>query len=178
MSETRDRVNGGSEALLHAYHDGELTGLARWRFERELRRSPALKEELAELSELGEALRDRDAAEPSPDLWGAISARLPAVDARRLEDLIETPSPSFGERLTPWLKPIGAVAATAAVALVVVYSGFWRETPKAAGGVVRWIDSGERSVMVLDDDPNTTIIWVLDGAAEGAWIGGGREEAV
>ena len=26
-----------SEQLLHAYHDGELGGLARWRFERRLR---------------------------------------------------------------------------------------------------------------------------------------------
>ena len=34
------------EARLHAYHDGELSGFARWRFERELSRSPVLQREL------------------------------------------------------------------------------------------------------------------------------------
>ena len=169
-------MNGGSDGLLHAYHDGELTGFARWRFERELRRSPALQAELEQVMALGEMLRVRDAAEPSPDLWGAISARLPVADAHRIEDLLEPAGASWADWLGPWLKPMGAIAATAAVALAVVYGGSWQETPKA-GGVVRWIDSGDRGVMVLDDDPNTTIIWVLDSAAEGAWIGGGRAEA-
>ncbi|MGH0028210.1 MAG: hypothetical protein ACQGVC_00340, partial [Myxococcota bacterium] len=69
-------------------------------------------------------------------------------------------------------------AATAAVAMVALYVGLWPEAPAASGGVVRWIDSGERSVMVLDDQPDTTIIWVLDGATtEGAWIGGTRDQA-
>ncbi len=57
----------------------------------------------------------------------------------------------------------------------VFYGGFWQEAPVAGGGV-RWIDTGERSVMVLDDDPETTIIWVLDGIVEGAWIGGRSDE--
>jgi hypothetical protein len=61
--------------------------------------------------------------------------------------------------------------AAAAVVLVVVYGGFWTE-PRRSGGVVRWIDSGGHSVMVLDDDPDSTIIWVLDGAVEGAATGG------
>jgi hypothetical protein len=144
-------MNGESDGLLHAYHDGELTGVARWRFERELRRSPVLRAELEQVVALGEMLRARDAAEPSPDLWDAISAGLPALDARRIEDLVEPTGASWGDWLGPWWKPMGAVAATAAVALAVVYGGFWQETP-TAGGVVRWIDSGDRSVMVLDDD--------------------------
>ena len=40
----------------------------------------------------------------------------------------------------------------------------------APGGVVRWMDSGGRSVMVQEDDGQTgaTVIWLLDGATEGA----------
>jgi hypothetical protein len=37
---------------------------------------------------------------------------------------------------------------------------------------VRWIESDDGNVMVLDDDPDTTIIWVLDGSVEGAARGG------
>ena len=47
------------ERALHAYHDGELRGFARWRFERRLARSPALQRELRGLSELGRLLRER-----------------------------------------------------------------------------------------------------------------------
>jgi len=159
--------------MLHAYHDGELSGFQRWRFERALRRSPGLRAELDSLSALGRLLRDQDAGEPSPDLWGAIALRLPAVDARRAE---AAEAPPVWSLPSWWIKPIGAVAATAAVAMVAFYGGFFAEAPAAAGGVVRWIDSGERSVMVLDDDPDTTIIWVLDAATDGAWIGGRRDE--
>lgn len=178
MSETRDGTNGWSEELLHAYHDGELSGFARWRFERELRRSPALQAELDELASLGELLRQQDAHGPSPDLWDAIALRLPAIDATRAERAGGA-DPRSGRRLGGalgwWIKPIGAIAATAAVAAVVFYSGLFHETPTSTAGVVRWIDSGERSVMVLEDDPDTTIIWVLDGTTEGAWIGGKRD---
>ena len=163
-----------NEEMLHAYHDGELSGFARWRFERRLRRKPALQAELERLGALRDLLRSRDAAEPAPDLWDTIALRLPAADAERQEGRAEAAGSSG---LLWWLKPVGAVAATVAVAMVAVYGGFWQEAPVATGGVVRWIDSGERSVMVLDDDPDTTIIWVLDGVAEGAWIGGRRDEA-
>ena len=37
---------------LHAYHDGELRGFARWRFERRLFRSAELRRELASPEEL------------------------------------------------------------------------------------------------------------------------------
>jgi anti-sigma-K factor RskA len=176
MRQVRDRTNERSDALLHAYHDGELTGLARWRFERRLRRSPDLRAELEEVAALGEMLREQDAAEPAPDLWDAIAPRLAALDAERIDVLALPAGPGLWDRLEPWLRPLGAVAATAAVVLAVLYGGFWQDAP-TAGGVVRWIDSGNRSVVVLDDDPDTTIIWVLDPVAEGAWIGGGRAEA-
>lgn len=162
-----------NEQLLHAYHDGELSWLARWRFERRLRRSPALRAELSNLEDLRGLLRSRDADLPAPDLWDAIARGLPAIDARRADRQAGGAAAGLGW----WLKPVGAVAATAAVAAIVFYGGSWLETPVHAGGVVRWIDSGGRSVMVLDDQPDTTIIWVFDSATEGARIGGRRDEA-
>ena len=162
---------------LHAYHDGELSGFQRWRFERTLRRSPELRAELEALTTMRDVLLEGEAAEPSPDLWDAIALRLPAVDAQRAAGTVEA-APATPAFLAPswWLKPMGAVAATAAVALVAVYGGLFTEDPVSTGGVVRWIDSGERSVMVLDDDPDITIIWVLDSAVEGALRGGRRDE--
>jgi hypothetical protein len=43
--------------------------------------------------------------------------------------------------------------------------------------VVRWMDSGGRPVMVLEEDAENevTIIWMLEDAVEGAARGGGRE---
>lgn len=157
------------EALLHAYHDGELSGLARWRFERRLRRDPALRRALASLDGMRRELRALESDAPAPDVWDALALRLPAADARRGEAAAR--AQVGGRRLVWWLAPIGAAAAAAAVVLV-VYGAFWRTAPAEAGGVVRWIDTGGRSVMVLDDDPDTTIIWVLDGAVEGAARGG------
>ena len=42
---------------LCAYHDGELGGVARWLFERRLRRSPELQQELEELDQIGKLVR-------------------------------------------------------------------------------------------------------------------------
>ena len=69
---------------LSAYHDGELRGLARWRFERRLRREPGLRRELAALGRVGDLVRGSEAA-AQPDLWDRIELRLPAMDARRAE---------------------------------------------------------------------------------------------
>lgn len=166
-------MSGWNEELLHAYHDGELSALARWRFERTLRRSPALQRELATLRSLRGALQGLDAEAAAPDLWDAIAPRLPGAGARGREAVRER---GAGRGLVWWLAPIGAVAATAAAVLAVFYGG-WFAGPPAAGGTLRWIDSEGRSVMVLDDDPDTTIIWVLDGATEGA-ARGGRSDVV
>ncbi|HXK23980.1 MAG TPA: hypothetical protein VMS55_15025 [Myxococcota bacterium] len=155
------------EARLHAYHDGELPALARWRFERELRRRPALRGELVSLRALRGALQDLDESAAAPDLWDAVATRLPrsAVHEPARERTQQ------GRGAIWWLAPIGAAAATAAIVLAVVYGGLFA-TPAESGGSLRWIDSEGQSVMVLDDDPDTTIIWVLDGATEGASRGG------
>lgn len=153
------------EARLHAYYDGELSGFARWRFERELRRSAPLQRELDALKGLGSLLREQDAVAATPDLWDSIALGLPAADARRTE--AETSAGGLGW----WIKPLGAVAATAAVAVAFLYGGMGTEVPMT-GGVVRWIDSGDRGVMVFEDDPESTLIWVMDDVVEGATLGG------
>jgi anti-sigma factor RsiW len=161
-----------SEERLQAYHDGELTALARWRFERQLRRSPALQRELAALRALRADLRTLDATASSPDLWSGIEGRLPEV---RRSNADAGTGAAHGRRWTWWLTPLGAAAAATAVAVAFFYGAFGSPAP-VSGSVVRWIDSGGRSVMVLDDDPDTTIIWVLDsGATEGAARGGPRD---
>ena len=51
--------------------------------------------------------------------------------------------------------------------------------PAPQGGVVRWLDAGGRSVMLLEDDEDSgvTIIWMLEDATEGASKGGEHEVA-
>jgi len=152
----KERARRDSEAL-SAYHDGELRGLARWRFERRLRRDPQLRRELELLRRVGDAVRDAGEAGPRADLWDRLALRLPAADAARSE--------ARGRGLRPaWLvgAPLGAAAAIAAVAI------FWSlgQTPAPADGVVRWMYAGKHNVYVREAPgaPGTTIIWVLDGA--------------
>jgi anti-sigma factor RsiW len=167
MMQALDAMTERDEARLHAYHDGELSALARWRFERELLRRPALRGELAALRAMRGALQDLDGTAAAPDLWASVATRLPrsAVREPQRERKRE------GRGAIWWLAPIGAAAATAAIVLAVVYGGLFA-TPAERGGSVRWIDSEDQNVMVLDDDPDTTIIWVLDGATDGASRGG------
>ena len=148
---TRNTIPGRTVSLLHAYHDGELSGFARWRFERRLRRSPELQRELEALSRVGDWVRESEAAE-SPDLWDAIALRLPAVDARRGD-------PADSQPGIGWLAWPGAFA-SALVAAVLAFQHLTPATPSGIG-VVRWIDSGPRDVMVLRAGPDTTIVWVL-----------------
>ena len=69
--------------------------------------------------------------------------------------------------LSGWLKPLGATAAAVGVGLAVA-AVLLRPEAQAPMPVVRWIDGGERNVMVLDGTANTTIIWVVDDSVEGA----------
>lgn len=176
MSGNEEMSIHGSEATakalaqLCAYHDGELGGVARWLFERRLRRSPELQQELEALDQIGSLVRASETRADSVDLWDRISLRLPAADARRAEEM------EAGSFVTPtWLRPLGAAAVAA---LVAVFFGSL-DTPAQGARVVRWMDSGGRSVIVLDDavDSDVTIIWILDGAVEGA-ARGGRSDVV
>jgi anti-sigma-K factor RskA len=173
MSATGSERIGASrdERALLAYHDGELRGWGRWRFERRLARSPELRRELAVLARLGELVRESEAQAPAPDLWEAIEQRLPAADARRAE--AERAGGGLGAWLGSRLRPLGAVAAAAAAAALafVLLSG---DNP--TGGVVRWMDSGGKSVMVLEGGEGVTIIWVLGEFSQPLSEGDVREE--
>jgi anti-sigma factor RsiW len=171
MSETGTE---GRDAL-YAYHDGELRGLARWRFERRLRREPALRRELETLARLAVLVRESEGEATGPDLWDRIAQRLPAGDARRTEAEVQRPSRWMGwAGAGDWLRPAGAVAAAAAL-LVAVYAGIFDAAAPQTVSVVRWMDSGGRPVMLLEEggESEVTIIWVLEDAVEGAAHGGG-----
>ncbi len=154
------------ETALHAYHDRELRGLARWRFERRLARSPELRRELENLRRLRALAVEADRAADSPDLWEGIARRLSAVDAKRARAEADR-EPQGPAR---WLEPLGALSAAAATAAL-VFALWYSDTADA--GVVRWIDSGDRNVLVLEDDDEATIIWVLGQAPDEAAQGGG-----
>ncbi len=152
----KERARRDDSEALSAYHDGELRGLARWRFERRLRRDPRLRQELELLRRVGDAVRAAGGAGRGADLWDRIAMRLPAADAARSE--------ARGGRLRPaWVvgAPLGAAAA--ALAAIAVFS-WLGQTPGPADGVVRWMYAGKRNVFVLEAPgaPGTTIIWVLD----------------
>ena len=149
----RDRIS----ERLQAYYDGELGGLARWRFQRRLARDPAAREELHALEETGRFLREVAAEDAAPDLWEAIRLRLPAPDAERAE-LEEAPASTRSRlwALSPW---VGVGVAAAALALAIGVE--WGDA--SVPGSVRWIDSRGKSLMVLQDDSQATIIWVIEG---------------
>ncbi len=167
-----------SDRALHAYHDGELRGVARWRFERLLARSPELRRELEALALMRELVREGESRVPTPDLWEGISRRLPPAEGARparIRDR-ETRERSGGFGPLAWLvRPLGAAAAAAVAAAALVFALISGDN--AAPGVVRWIDSGDRSVMVLEDDEEVTIIWVLGDASTPPRHGGAGEGA-
>jgi anti-sigma factor RsiW len=144
--------------LLNAYRDGELSRFARWRFERRLRRSPELQRELAALSRIGNWVRANEVDAPGgADLWDRIALRLPAIDARRAEAGDERSG-------LGWLAWPGAFAS---VALAAVFAYQWLAAPPPNRiGVVRWVDSGPRDVMVIEAAPDTTIVWVFGAPAK------------
>jgi len=153
MTEPARTIPGRTANLLNAYRDGELSRFARWRFERTLRRSPELQRELAALARVGDWVRASEAEAPSADLWDAIALRLPAIDARRAEaDPAERPG-------LGWLAWPGAFASVA-IGAVFAYQWLAAPTPNPIG-VVRWVDSGPRDVMVIEAAPDTTIVWVI-----------------
>jgi anti-sigma factor RsiW len=145
---------------LQAYYDGEIHGLARWRFERRLARDPAAKQQLSALEETSRLLREVETENAAPDLWEAIRLRLPALDAQRAE-VEEAPGEARSRlwALSPW---VGVGVAAAALALAIGVE--WGDAPLP--GSVRWIDSRGTPLMVLQDDSEATIIWVIEGEPE------------
>jgi len=153
MTQQTRSIPGRTAHLLNAYRDGELSGFARWRFERRLRQSPELQRELAALSRIGDWVRASHEKPSGADLWERIALRLPAIDARRAE---------AGAAGLPGLGWLAWPGAFASVVVAAVFASQWLATPTPNRiGVVRWIDSGPRDVMVLEAAPDTTIVWVI-----------------
>ena len=164
MSEKRER----EQAELAAYHDGELSWLARRRVERRLAHDAVTRRELASLSELGSLLREQASAEPAPpDLWAGVRAQLPT--ARRPAPLdADDALPGRAGWLPAWL---GAGLAAASVAAVMASGALAGDA--AAVSSVRWLDGKGKPVMVIQDDRDATIIWVIDEPKRSS--GGGRD---
>lgn len=156
-----------SEQMLQAYHDGELGRFARRRVERQLAASPEAREELRGLALVGELVRESQTTATEPDLWSAIARELPAAP----------PAGSAGREARPglsdvvsdalgWLfRPAGAaVAAAAAAALALfVLSG---SEPAGVTDVVQYLDPGDNSVMLLQGEDETTVIWLMEPATD------------
>jgi hypothetical protein len=168
MSETQ-------QSRLHAYHDGELGWWARIHFERSLRRSAGLRRELDHLRELRAAADADERAEPSPDLWGAISTRLGAIDAEVAAPVRSAairirrdtgPRRVPGREASSWWRPLplgaAALATAGAVALaLVLQQGGPEALPAPPSGTVRFLDTSGRAVMVTERPDDVTIIWLI-----------------
>ncbi len=193
MNSTDTEEIGRDQRGLNAYHDGELRGLRRWIFERRLSRSPSLRAELEELKRLARWVQELDPQPPSVDVWDDIALHLPALDAqsdeqrRKRDEQWQKRDEQWRRRAErrewsgmDWLaahtRPVGAVAVSAALALA-LFLGIMQDAPPATSGIIRWLDTGGRSVMVLEDQGDATIVWLLD-APEDADLEGGSREAV
>ncbi len=181
MSTPDHSLSASQERNLHAYHDGQLGPVARWWWRRRIARSQGLSERLDELTELGNWVREADLQQTlqqnfqqGPDLWDQIAMRLPAIDAARAETSADDSGllPESLGQTASWMarwtgfRPIMAAAATAAVALAIVL-GTIGDAPGQQPGAVRWLDTGGRSVIVLDKPDSATIVWLLEPTTEG-----------
>jgi len=111
MTGEHDAMSGSNDELLHAYHDGELSRLGRWRFERTLRHSPALQRELASLRQMRGALQALDGTADAPDLWESLRPRLAGARAKARDGAI---SEGRGRGIIWWLAPLAAAAPSGA----------------------------------------------------------------
>ena len=152
---------------LHAFQDGELPLWRRWGVARRVARDAAARRELESIAELRALLREQAASLREPDLWEGVRAQLP---------LAARPAPLAADDTwparTPWLPAwLGAAIAAASVATVMA-SGLL-SGDAAPVGSLRWLDSKGKPVMVLQDDRDATIIWVLQKAQQSS--GGARD---
>jgi hypothetical protein len=148
---------------LEAYHDGELSLLGRLRVRRRLARDPAAARELEGLRALGAALRDgeRRAEAGVPDLWPALRAELGAAGQAHASAAPRAGGARAAARPAwPWVRVAVTAAAGAAAALALTLALAGGDAPAARS--LRWLDAGGSPAMVLQDDPEATIIWLLE----------------
>ena len=195
MNSTGAEEMGRDQRDLNAYHDGELSGLRRWIFERRLSRSPSLRAELEELKRLTRWVQGMGPQPPSVDVWEDVALRLPAIDAQFVEQRqgrAEQRQGSAEQRqrraeqrqgraewrgmdwLAAYSRPLAAAGVTAALALA-LFLGIMEDAAPPTSGIIRWLDTGGRSVMVLEDQGDATIVWLLDALDDGISEGESRE---
>jgi len=173
VSSTRAESLGRDQRDLNAYHDGELSGLRRRLFERRLSRSPRLQAELEALKRVSECVQQLGPQLARVDVWDEIALRLPAIDAQRPPRA--DPQAWRGlDWLADYSRPIAAIAVATALALA-LFLGIMDDGAPANPGMIRWLDTGGRSVMVLEDPAGATIVWLLDAPEDGASEGESRE---
>jgi anti-sigma factor RsiW len=174
VNSTRAEGVGKDQLDLNAYHDGELRGLRRWMFERRLAHSTQLRAELEELKRVSQWVQAFDPQSARVDVWDHIALQLPAIDATRGERRAGRDAWLGMDWLATYSRPIAAVAVTAALALA-LFLGIMEDAAPPTPGMIHWLDTGGRSVMVLEDPGGTTIVWLLEAPEAGASEGGLRE---
>jgi anti-sigma factor RsiW len=180
VNSTRAEGVGREQRDLNAYHDGELSGLRCWIFERRLACSPRLRAELEELKRVSQWVQELDPQSPRVNVWDDVALRLPAIDATREDqregrDEWQEPRAWLGmDWLAAYSRPIAAVAVAAALALA-LFLGIMEDAAPPMPGMIRWLDTGGRSVIVLEDQGDATIVWLLEAPEAGASEGGLRE---
>ena len=151
---------------LEAFHDGELAGFLRWRVERHLKSCPHCRSEVEDFGAIAEIVREEElAAMPAPDLWAAIAAQLPAIDAELERRAAPVAALRPARERKGWAALLGPLPigvgglAVAGVAFVL-----WLRLPGSPvrDDVVEELETMGRSVVVLPSDDKSTIIWVLD----------------
>jgi anti-sigma factor RsiW len=151
------------EADLHALHDGQLSPRRRRKLERHLADCAGCRRERTRLEAIGGILRSESARLGEPDLWARLRPGLARIDA---EIAAAPPSPwaRLGEawRRRVWATPVGVGALAAGVAALAL--ALWPAAP-APNKVVRVLDAKGHAVVVLSDEADATIIWVMDDDA-------------
>lgn len=146
---------------LQAYHDGELRGVRRLLVARRVARDPEAQREIEEMQSLGATLRDAEAGAAELDLWEAIRAELPTAPSPLRDGAPAAARPRAGPA---WRLPATvAGAGLAAMLLALLWVG-GDPGDAAARGSVRWLDAGATPTMLLQDDREATIIWLLEPA--------------
>jgi len=146
-------------------------------FERQLSRSPRLRAELEELNRVARWIEAVDPNPPNIDVWDDVALRLPAIDAERAgqpQGLDERRDWRGMDWLAAYSRPVAAVAVSAALALA-LFLGIMEDAALPTPGTIRWMDTGGRSVMVLEDQGDATIVWLLDALEDESSEGGSRE---
>lgn len=149
---------------LQAWLDGELGSWQRRRVTRRLARDAPARAQAAFWGEVRTLLREEAAETPGPDLWSELAPRLARAPGVRPETAAP-PAPRAGFRLPALVPWAGAALVAGAVALALTL-GLPAGDAAARSGSLRWLDTGGRPAMVLQDDREATIIWVLEGVPE------------